>query len=249
LQLALAQFLLLSTQKLGLKAKRLFLDDGEEVDDIDDVHDGDTIYVSAGEPFYKKSDARSRVPTYAVAIIGPGTVGKSSITRRFVQGLFAYDYDPTIEDAYRKNLTVDGKPCVLDILDTAGQEDYVALRSTWMRERDGFLLVFSLCDRSTFEGLMPFVEQLYSIHEEELFAPPVVVIGNKSDLTSERQISYEEGLEFAMKQADGIYIECSALTGKGIQQAFERVTKEMRKIAKQKAKKANSTKSKWCAIL
>ncbi len=84
--------------------------------------------------------------------MGPGSVGKSAMTLRYVQGVFVKDYDPTIEDAYRKNTNIDDVNCVLDILDTAGQEDYTALRSTWMRERDGFLLVYSVADRGTFEG-------------------------------------------------------------------------------------------------
>ena len=101
----------------------------------------------------------------------------------------------TLQDAYRKNISLDSSPCILDILDTAGQEDYTALRSTWMRERDGFLLVFSLTDRSTFQGLLPFVEQLGSIHEEEEEAnrPPVIVVGNKSDLMVGREVRREEG--------------------------------------------------------
>jgi GTPase KRas len=88
--------------------------------------------------------------------------------------------DPTIEDAYRKNTVIDAEPCMLDILDTAGQENYVALRSTWMRERDGFLLVFSLADRSTFEGLRTFYDQLCEMHENGV--PPLILVGNKSDL-------------------------------------------------------------------
>lgn len=53
------------------------------------------------------------------------------MTLRYVQGVFVKDYDPTIEDAYRKSILLDDANCVLDILDTAGQEDYTALRSTW----------------------------------------------------------------------------------------------------------------------
>ena len=95
------------------------------------------------------------------------------MTLQYVQGVFVMDYDPTIEDAYRKNTSVDGKPCLLDILDTAGQEDYTALRSTWMRNRDAFVLVFSLTERSTFEDVDSFYNQLKVMHEDKL--PPLIV--------------------------------------------------------------------------
>jgi hypothetical protein len=113
------------------------------------------------------------------AVMGPGSVGKSALTIQYVQGVFIRDYDPTIEDAYRKTTTVDGSACLLDILDTAGQEvryisvflrpvrcllstschtqDYTALRATWLRERDGFLLVFSVIDATTFRCVFLFV--------------------------------------------------------------------------------------------
>ena len=60
--------------------------------------------------------------TYKIVILGGGGVGKSCITFRFVNNQFLEKYDPTIEDAYRKDFVVpDCEPCVLEILDTAGQ--------------------------------------------------------------------------------------------------------------------------------
>jgi GTPase KRas protein len=55
--------------------------------------------------------------------LGGGGVGKSCVTLQFVQSFFTEDYDPTIEDSYRKQVAVDGKTVLLDILDTAGQEE------------------------------------------------------------------------------------------------------------------------------
>lgn len=249
-ELALAQFLLLATQKLSLQAKRLFLDDGTEITDVEDLHDGDIIYVSSGETFYKYNSKShtNTVPIYSLAVMGPGSVGKSAITRRFVQGVFVRDYDPTIEDAYRKNAMIDNKQCVLDILDTAGQEDYIALRSTWMRERDGFLLVFSLSDRTTFEALEPFIQQLLTIHEEDAHPPPIILLGNKSDLASERQIQHSEAAQYAAKYMNGVYFECSALNGANINEAFTAVVRHIRKSKKERAKRMRK-KSKWCVIL
>lgn len=65
------------------------------------------------------------VPVYMVVVVGDGAVGKSAITIQLTQKTFVSTYDPTIENAYRQSMTVDGQLYVLDILDTAGQEEYV----------------------------------------------------------------------------------------------------------------------------
>ena len=57
-----------------------------------------------------------------------GGVGKSALTIQLIQNHFVEEYDPTIEDSYRKQVVIDGETCLLDILDTAGQEEYSATR-------------------------------------------------------------------------------------------------------------------------
>merc|ERR1712087_470258 len=58
-------------------------------------------------------------------------------------------------DAYRKHIQIDGNSLLLDVLDTAGQEDFIALRTSWMRNKDGFVLAFSIIERKSFEDLSP----------------------------------------------------------------------------------------------
>ena len=82
--------------------------------------------------------------TYKIVVVGSGGVGKSCIVVRFVQGKFIKKYDPTIEDFYRKQIDVDGEAIMLDILDTAGQEEFSALRDSYMRTGDGFVLVYAV---------------------------------------------------------------------------------------------------------
>merc|ERR1719410_362879 len=89
----------------------------------------------------------------SISVMGAGAVGKSALTLRFIQGQFVANYDPTIEDAYRKQIDVDGNQLLLDVLDTAGQEDFECLRTQWMKNKDGFLLVFSMVRRSSFDQL------------------------------------------------------------------------------------------------
>ena len=88
-------------------------------------------------------------PLISIAVMGPGSVGKSALTLQYVQGVFmeeygkyfifgwncyelrplSHDTDPTIEDAYRKNTVIDAEPCMLDILDTAGQEVSLVMKN------------------------------------------------------------------------------------------------------------------------
>ncbi|XP_028841126.1 ras-related protein R-Ras isoform X2 [Denticeps clupeoides] len=81
---------------------------------------------------------------YKLVVVGGGGVGKSALTIQFIQSYFVSDYDPTIEDSYTKICNVDGKETRLDILDTAGQEEFGAMREQYMRSGEGFLLVFAL---------------------------------------------------------------------------------------------------------
>ena len=73
-----------------------------------------------------------------------GGVGKSALTIQLIQNHFVDEYDPTIEDSYRKQVVIDGETCLLDILDTAGQEEYSAMRDQYMRTGEGFLIVFAV---------------------------------------------------------------------------------------------------------
>eukprot|EP00003_Mantamonas_plastica_P019997 TRINITY_DN3238_c2_g1_i2.p2 TRINITY_DN3238_c2_g1~~TRINITY_DN3238_c2_g1_i2.p2 ORF type:complete len:143 (+),score=30.01 TRINITY_DN3238_c2_g1_i2:33-431(+) len=65
---------------------------------------------------------------FRVVVVGGGGVGKSAMTIQYVNQKFVAEYDPTIEDSYRKQTTVDGQDAVLDILDTAGQEEYKTIQ-------------------------------------------------------------------------------------------------------------------------
>lgn len=244
----LHELLKMASEKFSFKAKKLFLEGGGEIDDPKIIRDNDVIFVSAGEPFADKAP-KEKCPLYSIAVMGPGSVGKSAMTMQYVQGVFIRDYDPTIEDAYRKNTTVEGQPCMLDILDTAGQEDYTALRSTWMRERDGFILVYSVCDSTTFTGLHSFYDQLSVMHEDNM--PPLLLVGNKCDLEPKRQVSQQEGESLA-KSYGCKYMETSAKTGKNIDEAFTEIIREVRKRMGNDSNdngKRRGEKKKWCSVL
>ena len=93
---------------------------------------------------------------YKLVIVGGGGVGKSALTIQLIQNHFIDEYDPTIEDSYRKQVTIDNETCLLDILDTAGQEEYSAMRDQYMRTGQGFILTYAITSRQSFDEINVF---------------------------------------------------------------------------------------------
>jgi len=94
---------------------------------------------------------------YKVVVLGSGGVGKSALTVKFVTGKFVEKYDPTIEDFYRKEIEVDGAPSVLEILDTAGTEQFSSMRDLYIKNGQGFIVVYSITSVQTFQVCVFFV--------------------------------------------------------------------------------------------
>lgn len=126
---------------------------------------------------------------YKLVVVGGGGVGKSALTIQLIQSHFVDEYDPTIEDSYRKQCVIDDEVALLDVLDTAGQEEYSAMREQYMRNGEGFLLVFSITSRSTFEEISTFHQQILRVKDRDYV--PMIVVGNKSDLDGEREVSQD----------------------------------------------------------
>jgi len=180
---------------------------------------------------------------YKLVVVGPGGVGKSAITIQFIQSYFVTDYDPTIEDSYTKQCLIDDRVAKLDILDTAGQEEFSAMREQYMRSGEGFLLVFSLNDRGSFEEIYKFHKSVLRVKDRDVF--PILVVGNKSDLPN-RQVSQAD-IENMAKQLKTPYIECSAKHRINIDEAFfelVRLVRRFQAIERSAAEKAEAEEDK-----
>ena len=99
----------------------------------------------------KKGGASSSL--HKVIMVGSGGVGKSALTLQFMYDEFVEDYEPTKADSYRKKVVLDGEEVQIDILDTAGQEDYAAIRDNYFRSGEGFLCVYSITEDDSFQVL------------------------------------------------------------------------------------------------
>jgi len=134
---------------------------------------------------------------YKLVVLGGGGVGKSALTIRLVTDNFLDEYDPTIEDTYRKQLLIDDKPAMLDILDTAGQEEFSSMQDQWMRDGKGFLLVYSIISRNSFDEISVIYDKILRVKDKDKV--PMVLVGNKADLKDMREVSYEDGSNLAKR--------------------------------------------------
>ncbi|RKP06782.1 ras protein [Thamnocephalis sphaerospora] len=164
---------------------------------------------------------------YKLVVVGGGGVGKSALTIQFIQSHFVDEYDPTIEDSYRKQCVIDDEVALLDVLDTAGQEEYSAMREQYMRSGEGFLLVYSITARNSYEEITTFHQQILRVKDKDHF--PMIVVGNKCDLEAERQVSTQEGREIA-KQWRCRFIETSAKQKINVDEAFYFLVREIRQF-------------------
>eukprot|EP01098_Paradermamoeba_levis_P016987 TRINITY_DN9482_c0_g1_i1.p1 TRINITY_DN9482_c0_g1~~TRINITY_DN9482_c0_g1_i1.p1 ORF type:complete len:188 (-),score=35.86 TRINITY_DN9482_c0_g1_i1:178-741(-) len=160
---------------------------------------------------------KKSLPLHRVIVVGSGGVGKSALTLQFMYGDFVEEYDPTSADSYRKKVMMDGEEIQIDILDTAGQEEYAAMRDNYYRSGEGFMMVYSLTNHESFSSLENFRSEICRVVEMD--DVPFLLVGNKSDLEDKRQVSKEEGEKLASKFGCA-FLETSAKKNVGVEDAF-----------------------------
>ncbi|XP_038667084.1 ras-related and estrogen-regulated growth inhibitor isoform X1 [Scyliorhinus canicula] len=177
-----------------------------------------------------------------LAVFGRAAVGKSAIVVRFLTKRFIWEYDPTLESTYRHQATIDDEAVSMEILDTAGQKKEDAIqRESHMRWAEGFVLVYDITDRISFEEVISLKNFLDEIKKPKNVT--LILVGNKADLDHSRQVTTEEGEKVATEMACAFY-ECSACTGEGnINEAFYELCREVRrrKMIQGKTRRRSST--------
>lgn len=157
-------------------------------------------------------------------MLGDGGVGKSCLTMQFTENKFVAEYDPTIENMYQRNLIIDNDVFKLEILDTAGQEEYSIMQDQYIRSGHGFIVVFSVANQRTFGEVKKFFESIIRVKEDQNY--PLVLVGNKSDL--KREITDFE-IDELLSTYKIPYFLTSAKTGKNVDQPFIVLTKIIHK--------------------
>jgi len=202
---------------------------------------------------------------YKLVVLGDGGTGKTDLTVKVRSAFrlsmefnilhclhfkqlcltgFVDTYDPTIEDSYRKQCAIDGESCMLEVLDTAGQEEFIALREQWIRDGQGFLLVYSISSRGSFTRIKRFHHQIARVKEALCSSPaypgspllaqsgqepaPVMLVGNNVHRVTEREVSTEEGRALA-EELGCEFVEASAATDVNVEKAFYDVVRMIRR--------------------
>jgi len=154
-----------------------------------------TTYVQVVEGWHCKTETVNKcpddVPLHQVCMLGTGGVGLTAIIRQFLFKELFLRYDPTVEDMYFGTVIVNGERRNLEIMDTAGQEEYSALRDQYIKGYRIFVYVFSVTSVTTFNAIDKLVKQTLRAHEHDNIYG--ILIGNKIDLKSDRTVSREEG--------------------------------------------------------
>jgi len=162
---------------------------------------------------------------HKVIMVGSGGVGKSALTLQFMYDEFVEDYEPTKADSYRKKVVLDGEEVQIDILDTAGQEDYAAIRDNYFRSGEGFLCVFSITEEDSFQLTQEFREQILRVKGDTNI--PFILVGNKSDLINSRKVQQATANTRA-QQWQVPYVETSAKTRENVDKVFYDLMKEIK---------------------
>ena len=159
-----------------------------------------------------------------IMVIGESLVGKTALITKYTKNKFGGAYLTTVGiDFQDKFLNINGKEIKIELWDTAGQERFRNIAKNYFQSSDGFLLVYDLTKKSSFEKLDFWNEQI------NLNAPKetkYILVGNKKDLENQREVQIEEGEHFAKKNNIKFY-ETSAKDGTNVINVFETLAKEI----------------------
>ncbi|KXS18896.1 hypothetical protein M427DRAFT_95747 [Gonapodya prolifera JEL478] len=181
--------------------------------------------------------------TRRIAVLGFRAVGKSSLTVQFVENHFTEAYYPTIENTFTKVLKLRGQEYAMEIIDTAGQDEYSILNQKHSIGIHGYVLVYSITSRTSFEMVKIIREKILNYTGTDWV--PTVVVGNKADLSVQRQVSVEDATKLSQEWNCSM-VESSAKTNLNIQKIFELVLQEIEKGSAETGGEAKQTN---CVIL
>lgn len=176
-----------------------------------------------------------------IGMFGGGGVGKTAITLRYLKNEFTEGYIPTIEDIFTKLIEVDNQTVNLNVIDTAGQDDFAEMRYSYYKQVQGYILVFDITNPSSVDELKKIYDDISESIEKEIHC---VIAANKADLRAEK----DEGL-VPVEQYKDIESHChckvletSAKIDQNIKELYNIVLKQI--ISPQSSKPAATSNKK-----
>ena len=163
---------------------------------------------------------------FKVVLVGDSFVGKTNIMSRYLKNEFHEDSKATVGVEFgSKQFTIDGHSVKAQIWDTAGQERYKAITSAYYKGAKGAFIVYDITRKNSFESVERWVSEVISVADKKI---TIVLIGNKSDLEDQRQVTKEEAQDKANK-LEIAFMETSAFSGDNLDKAFEMMMNEVYK--------------------
>ena len=120
-------------------------------------------------------------------------------------------------------MEIKGKKVKLQIWDTAGQERFKNITASYYRGGNGVLLIYDITDRESFENLNCWLIEIEKNASKNI---KILLLGNNCDLEDKREVSYQEGKDFALKN-NLLFLEASAKNNINIKEAFELLVEEL----------------------
>ncbi|KAJ3415874.1 Rho GTPase [Chytridiales sp. JEL 0842] len=168
--------------------------------------------------------------TIKCVVVGDGAVGKTCLLISYTTNKFPQEYVPTVFDNYAVTVMIGSEPYTLGLFDTAGQEDYDRLRPLSYPQTDVFLVCFSVVSPSSFENVK---EKWFPEVRHHCPGVPCIIVGTQVDLREDpatiekiarnrqKPITSDQGERLARELGAVKYLECSALTQKGLKNVFD----------------------------
>ncbi|MEE6518904.1 hypothetical protein FKM82_030224 [Ascaphus truei] len=163
-----------------------------------------------------------------VVILGYCSVGKSSLALQFVKGDFNEDYDPTIQNTWSKTLVIGFDEYDLQLMDTAGQDEYSLMPHSFVLCIHGYVLVYSVTSLKSFQIANEIHAKLQEKRGKSRM--PIVLVGNKNDLPSHnREVKMEDGKKLADSWG-AAFMEASAKDSEKSHLIFTKIIEEIDRV-------------------
>lgn len=162
-----------------------------------------------------------------IIIIGDSAVGKSSFILQYMKKIFDPEHELTVGVEFNSMMIeVTDKPAKLLIFDTAGQECFKSVTRAYYRGSSGVILMYDVTNYNTFHSISNWLQEIRTYTNVHV---PIILIGNKNDISSNRQVTTKEGEEFAIIN-NLLFLETSSRTGQNVDLSFEMLVKQIFKL-------------------
>ena len=166
---------------------------------------------------------------FKLLIIGDSHVGKSSLLLRLSDNNFDPDFNTTIGIDFKiKMIELEDKIIKLQIWDSAGQDRFRTITTMYYRNSNGVIIMYDVTERTSFQNIEIWLQELEKYAHKDI---PKIIVGGKTDLKNDRKVSYEEAREYA-DSLNIPYIETSSKEDKNIDETFELISKEIKRLHK-----------------